>query len=75
MQSPDLPDMDPVSPSTRAEAHTKELGDKGWRFECVCLSHDLASGLTLKEKPHVSFSHCLRRVESRALKVYDFMTE
>ena len=82
MQRPDLLDLGPYHPATKAEAYAKELRNKEWSFEYVC---DLESGLTLKEKSLCIFFFIficifiscpfMRRVESRALKVYKFMTE
>lgn len=67
-------------PATRAEAYAEELRNKEWSFEDVC---NPESGLTLKSLCisffiFISiFISCpfMRRVESRALKVYKFMTE
>lgn len=69
-------------PAIKAEAYAKELRNKEWSFEYVC---NPESGLTLKEKSLCIsffificiFISCpfMRRVESRALKVYKFMTE
>lgn len=65
-------------PATKAEAYATELRNKEWSFEYVC---NPESGLTLKEKSlcisFFIFISCpfMRRVESRALKVYKFMTE